>query len=237
MAAVKLVPKSNLAGAVYERIKSDIFEFRLLPGDRFTEGEVAQRVGVSRTPVREALYRLESEGYIQVFTRNGWSVRPFDFEAFENLYDVRVILELAAVQRLCEMEVRSPFDELKGTWLVSAEKRVRDPQKVCELDEAFHSSLVAATGNPELARIHHGLTERIHIIRRLDFTQPARIDSTYDEHAQILRCIVRRKLEQAQLLVRSHIEASKSVVRQITLHRLHVAHAAGITTPRGSRLA
>src|SRR4030095_5738474 len=155
MAAVKLVPKSNLAGAVYERIKGDIFEFRLLPGERFTEGEVAQRVGVSRTPVREALYRLESEGYIQVFTRNGWSVRPFDFEAFENLYDVRVILELAAVQRLCEMEVRPPFDELKGTWLVSAEKRVRDPQKVCELDEAFHSSLVAATGNPELARIHH----------------------------------------------------------------------------------
>ena len=71
---MKLVPKNNLAATVYEQIKRDIFDFRLLPGDRFTETEVAERVGVSRTPVREALYKLEREGYIQVSSRNGWSV-------------------------------------------------------------------------------------------------------------------------------------------------------------------
>lgn len=226
MAAVKLVPKSNLAAAVYEGIKGDIFDFRLLPGDRFTETEVAGRAGVSRTPVREALYKLEREGYIQVFSRNGWSVKPFDFEAFESLYDVRVILELAAVQKLCELEGRSALDELKSVWLVPLEKRVRDPHKVCELDERFHSILVAAAGNPELARIHHEITERIRIIRRLDFTRPERIDSTYEEHAQILRNVMRRRLEQAKLLVRTHIEASKASVRLITLHRLHTARAA-----------
>ena len=226
MAAVKLVPKSNLAAGVYESIKGDIFDFRLLPGDRFTETEVAGRAGVSRTPVREALYKLEREGYIQVSSRNGWSVKPFDFEAFESLYDVRVILELAAVQKLCELEGRSALDELKSVWLVPPENRVRDPHRVCELDEQFHSSLVAAAGNPELARIHHEITERIRIIRRLDFTRPARIDSTYEEHAQILRNVMRRRLEQTKLLAKTHIEASKASVRLITLHRLHTARAA-----------
>jgi DNA-binding GntR family transcriptional regulator len=228
---MKLFSRSNLSAFVYEQLKGDIFDFRLLPGDRFTETEVAVRAGVSRTPVREALYKLEREGYIQVSSRNGWSVNPFDFESFESLYDVRVIMELAASQKVCEMADRPDFEELKAIWLVPPEKRVRDPQKACELDERFHAALVAAAGNPQLARMHHDITERIRIIRRLDFTQPDRIDSTYEEHAQILRAVMRRRLEQSRLLLKTHIEASKAVVRRITLHRLHSAR----TLPEAQR--
>jgi DNA-binding GntR family transcriptional regulator len=74
-----------------------------------------------------------------------------------------------------------------------------------------------------MARTHREVSERIRIIRRLDFTQQERIDSTYEEHAEILRTIIQRKLDGARLLLRSHIQASKAVVRQITLHRLHSA--------------
>ena len=220
---MKLMPKSNLAVAVYAQLKSDIFYFRLLPGDRFTETEVALRLGVSRTPVREALYKLERDGYILVSSRNGWCVRPFDFEAFENLYDVRIILELAAVKKLCEMEGKPQLDALKEIWLAPPERRERDAQKICDLDEQFHAGLVAAAGNPETARIHQEVTGRIRIIRRLDFTQRDRIDSTYDEHAHILRHIMRRKHDPAGMMLKAHIESSKAVVRQITLHRLHTA--------------
>jgi len=71
----------SLADTVYQRVKHDIAEFRLVPGDRFTETEVAQRLGVSRTPVRQALFRLQREGFVQVQFRAGWMVQPFDFEA------------------------------------------------------------------------------------------------------------------------------------------------------------
>ena len=91
----------KLAGAIYERLKTDIFEFRLLPGTRFSENEVAARVRASRTPVREALFRLEREGYVQVHAKSGWSVQPLDFDALDHLYDLRLVLESAAVQRLC----------------------------------------------------------------------------------------------------------------------------------------
>ena len=223
---MKNIAAKSLAIGVYERIKSEIFDFGLLPGDRFTETEVAARVGVSRTPVREALYRLEREGYIDVSARNGWSVKPFDFGLFEDLYDVRIVLELAAIRKLCDMESATGLQSLADVWLVPAGERIRDAQVLCEMDEAFHQNLLIAAGNPEMARIHRDISERIRIIRRLDFTQQERIDSTYDEHAAILRSVAQRTPDETGVLLRTHIEASKAVVRQITLHRLHSARTA-----------
>lgn len=224
--AVKVGRNENLAQRVYQRVKAEIFDFHLMPGDRFTENEVATRMSVSRTPVREALFRLEREGYLEVMFRSGWRVKPFDFHQFENLYDVRVILEIAAVKKLCEMPEQPPLQPLKEFWLVPAGERLTDGRGVAQHDEAFHSALVAATGNAEMARIHHDITERIRIIRRLDFTKDARIEVTYQEHAKILRAVLQRKSDQAQLLIKSHIEESKAEVRKITLHMLHTARPA-----------
>ena len=214
---------ANLAARVFERVKQEIFDFVLLPGDRFTEAEIAARMQVSRTPVREALYLLEREGYLEVMFRSGWRVRPFDFQQFEDLYDIRVILETAAVKRLCEMEQRAALDDLKAAWMVPKTERLTDGRGVAALDEQFHAALVFATGNKEMARIHHDLTERIRIIRRLDFTQDARVDATYNEHARILKAILLRKADEAQMLLKTHIEGSKAEVRKITLHMLHTA--------------
>jgi DNA-binding GntR family transcriptional regulator len=224
-AVIKAVPvvERSLAETAYEKLKAGIFDFELLPGDRFTETEMAQRLAMSRTPVREALYRLEREGYLTVHLRVGWSVRSYDFRQFEDFYDLRLILEEAAVTRLCHLPDRDGLELLKATWLVPAAERLTGAKDVAALDEAFHTSLVEAAGNPEVARCHREVTERIRIIRRLDFTQAHRIDKTYDEHAQILRAIIRRRADEATRLVRSHIEASKAEVRKITLHRLYTA--------------
>lgn len=213
----------SLAETAYTKLKASIFDFVLLPGDRFSESDIAERLNMSRTPVRDALYRLEREGYLQVHLRVGWSVRPFDFQQFENLYDFRLILEIAAVTRLCDLQERAGLDTLKAAWLVPAAERRTAPMEVASLDEGFHMALVAAAGNPEVARCHREVTERIRIIRRLDFTQSHRIDKTYDEHAQILRAVIRRRTDEALRLLRSHIESSKSEVRKITLHRLYTA--------------
>jgi len=213
----------SLAETAYEKLKASIFDFELLPGDRFSETDIAGRLNMSRTPVRDALYRLEREGYLQVHLRVGWSVRAYDFEQFENLYDLRLILENAAVARLCDLPERPGLDALKATWLVPAAERRTSAMEVAALDEAFHMALVAAAGNPEVARSHREVTERIRIIRRLDFTQAHRIDKTYDEHAQILRAVIRRRADEAIRLLRSHIESSKAEVRKITLHRLYTA--------------
>ena len=214
----------NLADRIYNQLKQDIFEFRLLPGDRFSENEIAERVQASRTPVREALFRLQREGYVDVLYRSGWQIRPFDFKSFEDLYDVRIIIETAAVKRLCEMEVPpATLNDLKQIWLVPAGERLSDGATVSQLDERFHEMLVEGTGNVEMAQMHHAVTERIRIIRRLDFTKQPRIDATYTEHGKILRAVLQRRADQSQLLLKTHIEESKAEVRKITVHMLHTA--------------
>jgi DNA-binding GntR family transcriptional regulator len=215
---------SKLAGSVYDQLKSDIFEFRLLPGTRFSENDVASRARVSRTPVREALFRLEREGYLEVHAKSGWSVRALDFEALDHLYDARVVIECAAVEKLCAGDPRDALAGLAKVWLVAPRSRLSDGARVARLDEEFHTKLVAAAGNPELERVHQSITERIRIVRRLDFTHPERIVYTYLEHGQILRAILARRSARAVQLLRAHIESSKSEVRKISLHRLHLAH-------------
>lgn len=219
--SAKALPRPKLTEQIYQQLKQDIFEFRLLPGDRFSENEVAGRLQVSRTPVREALTQLQREGYVTVLFRSGWQINPFDFEQFDQLYDVRIVLELAAVQKLCTMDPPPDLEDLKQFWLVKTEQRSGDEQQVCNADENFHCALMAATGNREIARIHRDITDRLRIIRRIDFTQATRIAATYDEHAQILRAILARRGDRACTLLKAHIEASKAEVRKITLHKIH----------------
>ncbi|MFG6433346.1 GntR family transcriptional regulator [Roseateles sp. LYH14W] len=217
--------RANLAEQVYARLKAELNDFQLVPGDRFSEAELGQRLGVSRTPVREALFKLRNEGFLDVEAKTGWSVRPIDFGRLEQLYDLRVILELAAVAKLCaHTGAPSPeLESLKAIWLVPAAERLSDAREVGQLDEAFHATLVRAAGNAEMARVHWDVTEQIRIIRHLDFTRGHRIEATYAEHAKILRAVMQRKVDQAQLLLRSHVEQSKAEVRKITLATLHEA--------------
>lgn len=225
---LELPQRGALAEQVYAELKAQMNDFRLVPGDRFSEVEIGTRLGVSRTPVREALFRLRNEGLLDVESKSGWFVRPIDFGKLEQLYDLRVILELASVARLCGRgEPSEALDALKALWLIPAGERLSDAREVGLLDEQFHATLVRAAGNDEIARVHWDVTERIRIIRRLDFTRADRVDATYTEHAKILRAVIQRKADQAQLLLRSHIEQSKVEVRKITLSALQEARLRG----------
>ena len=213
----------TLADRAYAQIKQLIFDFVLLPGDRFSESDMAGRVQVSRTPLRQALQRLQSEGFLQVFPKSGWQVEPLNFEVFDQLYDFRVLMETHAVAKLCEAEVRPVLKTLADAWLIKEDERHPVNTVVDRMDEVFHSALVHATGNAEMSRVHDDITQRIRIIRRLDFTKPARVEATYHEHAGIIRAITQRRSDEAQRLLRAHIEQSKLEVRHITLDMLYQA--------------
>ncbi len=214
----------GIAERIYRQLKQEIFDFQLLPGDRFSENDIAVRMEASRTPVRQALYALEQEGYVEVQPRSGWQIKAVDFDYLESLYDLRIVLELEAVKRLCALpqEVRPlPLQLLKQFWIDSP--RLQNGAEVAGHDEAFHMTLVEAAGNPEMARVHRDITEKIRIVRRLDFTQRPRVNATYHEHGQILLAVLDRQLQEAQTRLHDHIAASQKEVRLITLHMLHLA--------------
>jgi DNA-binding GntR family transcriptional regulator len=216
--------RDKLSEQVYQRLKTDLHKFLFTPGQRLSEAALAEQMGVSRTPIREALTRLRDEGLVEVESKTGWFVRPIDFDRIDQLYDLRVLLELDAVTRLSQAEAPEQLlAPLRQAWLLPSGERLRDGPAVGELDERFHSALVKAAGNDEIARVHDDVTGRIRIVRRLDFTRDDRIDATYQEHARILRAVLQRKADQAKMLLRAHIDQSKAEVRSITLHTLHQA--------------
>ena len=211
-------PIIRLAESVYERLREDIFAFRLMPGDRFAENDVAERLQVSRTPVREALMRLQSEGLVRGYFRNGWEVVPLDLGRFAALYELREMIELHAAKRvarsIAEQRPRNQAcEELLGDiaalWRVAVDQR-----------ESFHIALVAAAGNPETDLVYRQVTEHIRIMRRLDFAYGDCIRDTYEEHIGILAALDAGDVEQTEVLLARHIEDSHAVVEQITIDRL-----------------
>lgn len=216
--------KESMADRVYEALKDEIFEFRLIPGDKFSEGDVGTRLHASRTPVREALYRLQREGYVEVLFRSGWQVRPLDFQQIGDLYDLRITLERAAVYKLCAMpEAPQTLRNLTAIWNPDHPSERAVGSTVRALDESFHCDLVAAAGNREMARIHREITERLRIIRRLDFTRDDRIDATYTEHSEILEALRQGNAADAADKLTRHIRISQEAVKEITIERIREA--------------
>lgn len=209
------------AGIVYESLREMILSFALAPGTRVTETELAVRFGVSRTPVRDALKRLEAEGELTVLPKQGVLIRKMDIAEIGGYYRVREALEVAALEEVSRTAPAEELRQLAADW---------DPQRqpgrsdnfveMAERDEAFHLRLAELAGNPVLTRYLHDITARIRCVRRLDFTDPERITITYREHHGIVRQLLAGDLEAARAALLAHIDASERHARSLTLAQL-----------------
>ncbi len=222
--------RTTLADRVYQQLKEDIGNFVLFPGDRFTEHELCERLDVSRTPLRQALARLQQDGHIEVLFRSGWRILPLDFKKFDQLYDLRILLEIASIKKIIarpktleKSEADRLLQSLVEIWLVPDAARSSDSRQVSVWDEEFHCLIVRAAGNEEITRVHWDITERIRMIRKLDFTKRPRIDATYREHREILQALIAGEATLACELMTAHIQASQREVRSITLLQLEAA--------------
>ena len=91
----------SLADQAYQRLRQKIFDFELMPGDRISESDLARKVQLGRTPLRQALLRLSYDGFVESLPKVGWQVAAIDFDKIDELYDFRILIECDAVRRLC----------------------------------------------------------------------------------------------------------------------------------------
>ena len=222
------------ADLVYARLREDIFELRLLPGDRLTETGIASRFEVSRTPAREALQRLQGDGLMRGYVRGGWEVAPIDFSRFDDLYEMRELIETFAIRRVCDRYARrlpdvvETLDALDALWNVPPAQRMTDGRRVAEHDEAFHLALVDAAGNEEVSAALRRVTDRIHVVHRLGFIYGDRVGDTYDEHAALLAAIRGGHCDEAAALASRHVYRCRAEVCKLGARRLEgVRFAAG----------
>ena len=188
-------------------------------GERLVEEQLAERFGTSRTPVREALRRLEGDGHLIRDPAGGMRPNPPRVSNMRDLYDVRIVIEDLIVRRAAAGIPNEVLDELRAEWHdLRAEYDVVDADRVdpdfVHLDEAFHEGLARASGNTAAERHLRDINERIRVLRIHDFTVPQRIETTIAEHLEIIDAVASGRADAAAALMRVHVERSARVVEQ-----------------------
>jgi DNA-binding GntR family transcriptional regulator len=215
------------AGAeIYERLKRDILTFNFRPGERLVELELCDRYEVSRTPVREALRRLEDDGLVIARDRGGRVVKGHDISDYEDVYAIRSVLEVYAVRQLSERASQLDIDALENDWRAGypAETTPLDGSFVVA-DERFHLGLAKATGNAYLVESLERVHDRLRTIRSVDFTVRERLIVSAQQHIAITEAIRAGDSDQAAALMEAHIAQSKDEIRSIMLRILSRAYS------------
>jgi DNA-binding GntR family transcriptional regulator len=204
----------------YERLVADIRAGVLKPGDRLTETELAQRLGISRTPVREAVRQLESDGLVVHVPRAGAVVRTLDYAEITELYEMRAVLESTAAR----FAARAASDvELAELEAINAEMAAAsDTRMLFEANRQFHAVLLNAARNRFLVKSVEAVQKTLLILGPSTMEEGGRASEAIAEHQRLLDALRERDCDAAEAVMRTHIEAA----HRARLHQLRQAAAA-----------
>ena len=196
----------SVVDRVYEQLKTMSVSYELKPGERLNEGELAKRLGVSRTPLREALNRLNTEGFLRFTPGKGFFCRELDAHEIFDLYELRKSIEVASVR----LAVKRAKDEEIDALLAFLDATGPDPGdrssiELVELDETFHERLMAMSDNAEMLRVLRNVNARIRFVRWIDMDSINR-SNTQAEHRAVLHALKGRDEGTCVYVLERHID-------------------------------
>ena len=201
------IESQNLRDRIYEIIRDMILHRELEPGEKIIEEEMAERIGVSRTPLREALLRLETDGIVKFIPRRGAFVRRQNKQKIIEVLEVREVLE-GLVARLAAQKMDSQnLSRLRACLERINETQDTDDQLIrfTHADEEFHSILLDACGSGMLQNMMSTVNTNLKFIRLRTAVIPGRARRTVAEHYPIMEAIAKKDDRQAERLMRVHI--------------------------------
>jgi len=206
-----------LRDVVFNTIREAILKGDFAPGERLMEKQLAERLGVSRTPIREAIRKLELEGLVIMIPRKGAEVASITGKDISDVLEVRATLEALAVKLACKKMSDHDLDELIAInieFRKAANKK--DVKKVIEKDVEFHDVIFHSSDNDKLINISNNLREQIYRYRVEYIYKMNSYDELVVEHDEIVKAIVARDGKRAAEIAMKHIEnQEKSVLEYI----------------------
>jgi DNA-binding GntR family transcriptional regulator len=197
----------TLSGLVQEEILRGIKSGELTVGARLNESELSQRLGVSRSPLREAFRALEEAGLVRLEKNRGVFIRDLSDEEAAELYDVRAGLDEMVGRRLAPRITDGQLAELGDTLTELETISARDGvNRYFELNLAFHDRLVEMTGNATLLRLYRQVVNRMHLLRRRGFKLSGSSSASHAEHRAILDALATRDADVAARAMRKHVQ-------------------------------
>jgi DNA-binding GntR family transcriptional regulator len=193
---------------VYEELKSAIVDLRLAPGDPLREATLADQLGVSKTPIREALTRLEQEGLVETTSFKGAVVTGYSRQDLLEIYELRELLENAAARTAAESMADADRDRLDRICRESRKlKKNHDAAGLAALISAFDDVLFEQVRNSRIRALIENLRAHLTRIGHLTAEIPGRIEASVDEHEKIVQAIAARDPELAERQMREHIRS------------------------------
>ncbi len=210
---IRLDSYKPLREVVSETLREAIVSGVLKPGERLMEIHLAEELGVSRTPVREAIRKLELEGFVIMIPRRGTYVADLSIKDINEVFEIRTALDVLAAGLAAE-RITDDELELMERILVQIGEYVdkNELEPIVELDSQFHDILYRACRNDRLVGIINNLREQFTRFRTISMAFPGRIKNTLEEHSRLVEAIASREVDLAQQLAREHMENSEQTL-------------------------
>ncbi len=202
-----------LRDVVFNTLRQAILRGELKPGERLMEIQLANKLGVSRTPIREALRKLELEGLVNMVPRKGAEVADITEKSLRDVLEVRKALEELSVQLACEKITEEEIEELKR--VAERFKDTLDDQdvtKIAEADVAFHDVIYTATDNQKLILLLNNLREQMYRYRVEYLKKEEAYPQLIAEHEELIDNISKRNKEEATRIMCEHIDNQVATV-------------------------
>lgn len=202
-----------LRDVVFNTLRQAILKNELAPGERLMEIQLAERLGVSRTPIREAIRKLELEGLVLMIPRKGAEVAKISEKSLRDVLEVRRSLEELAIELACQRIAESEVGQLEDAQIAFREAVNKgDAMAIAESDESYHDIIYYGTGNERLVQILNNLREQMYRYR-LEYIKDAdKRQVLLVEHEKILRAIKSRHVAEAKEAMREHIDNQEITV-------------------------
>ena len=200
-------PIQSSGELAYEALISALRKGAYEPGGRLREEEVAERLGLSRTPVREALRRLEAHGIVEHRPRIGAVIRTLNHTEIVELYEMRIVLERTAAQMAALHGAPAEFDAL-ASLNAAIEQQREDPARSSAINQDFHRHIYLAGRNRFLLDAARALNNSMLLIGPTTYTDPERIDVVVNEHNNMIKALSARDAEAAGAAAEAHLQNS-----------------------------
>lgn len=210
-----------LRDLVFNTLRQAILTGELKPGERLMEIHLADKLGVSRTPIREAIRKLELEGLVTMIPRRGAEVAQITEKSMNDVLEIRRTLDALCAELACDRITEEGLEALKQA-CDNFEQCVtgKDTRKIAQADVALHDIILQATGNPRLIQMVNNLAEQMYRYRFEYIKDGSQHERLVEEHRIIYQSILNKDRDTAAAAAKTHIDnQKKAIIRQIRLDR------------------
>lgn len=215
-----------LRDVVFHTLRRAILTGQLKPGERLMEVHLANKLGVSRTPIREAIRKLELEGLVTMIPRRGAEVAQITEKSLKDVLEVRRALDVLSVELACERITKEEMEELyQACQEFEKAAREKEPSVIAQADVRLHDIIVDATRNQRLKQLVNNLSEQMYRYRFVYIQEANQYENLIEEHREVYESIVERNKERAARAARLHIDNQElSILRQLRLEKSGTLH-------------